>query len=140
VPGIDLAAGEDRVDEVLQVGAERLGDAGRDGGTAGLAAPHREPGLCEVGGAGEERRPGRCRKPASRRDGLGRHARGRQVAGIRVRHAVEGETTDLLAVCPRCGSAGATVSGGDEIVLESISYAAPPEAQKEGPLEARQGG
>jgi hydrogenase nickel incorporation protein HypA/HybF len=43
-----------------------------------------------------------------------------------------GETTDLLAVCPRCGSAQATLSGGDEIVLESIRYAAP--------LEARQGG
>jgi len=108
-------------------------------------------------------------------DAVRRHARGRQVAGIRVRfgvrHAVEGEslaqafammaegteaagatvelvtvpaaiacpgcgfsgeTTDLLAVCPRCGSAEATVSGGDEMVLESIRYAQP--------LEASQGG
>jgi hydrogenase nickel incorporation protein HypA/HybF len=116
-------------------------------------------------------------------DAVRRHARGRQVAGIRVRfgvrHAVEGEslaqafammaegteaagaavelvtvpaaiacpdcgfageTTDLLAVCPRCGSAQATLSGGDEIVLESITYAVPPEAKREAPLEARQGG
>ena len=116
-------------------------------------------------------------------DAVRRHARGRQVAGIRVRfgvrHAVEGEslsqafamlaegteaagatvelitvpaaiacpdcgfageTTDVLAVCPRCGSAEATVSGGDEIVLESIRYAVPLEAQKEGPIEAGQGG
>jgi hypothetical protein len=47
------AAGEDGVDEVLALGAERLGDAGRDG-CAGLAAPHREPGLPGAGeGAGE---------------------------------------------------------------------------------------
>ena len=116
-------------------------------------------------------------------DAVRRHARGRQVAGVRVRfgvrHAVEGEsltqafammaegteaagatvelitvsaaiacpdcgfageTTDLLAVCPRCGSADATISGGDEMVLESIRYAVPLEARQEGPLEARQGG
>ena len=35
-----------------------------------------------------------------------------------------GETTDLLAVCPRCASTDAQVSGGDEMVLESITYAA----------------
>jgi hydrogenase nickel incorporation protein HypA/HybF len=116
-------------------------------------------------------------------DAVRQRARGRRVAGIRVRfgvrHAVEGEslaqafammaegteaagatvelvtvpaaiscpecgfageTTDLLAVCPRCGSGDATVSGGDEMVLESITYALPVETQKEGPLEARQGG
>ena len=37
-----------------------------------------------------------------------------------------GETTDLLATCPTCGSTDAQVSGGDEMVLESITYAAPP--------------
>jgi hydrogenase nickel incorporation protein HypA/HybF len=35
-----------------------------------------------------------------------------------------GETTDLLATCPRCASPGARISGGDEMVLESITYAA----------------
>jgi hydrogenase nickel incorporation protein HypA/HybF len=39
-----------------------------------------------------------------------------------------GETTDLLATCPRCASPNAQVSGGDEMVLESITYAAPPPA------------
>jgi hydrogenase nickel incorporation protein HypA/HybF len=37
-----------------------------------------------------------------------------------------GETTDLLATCPRCASNNAQISGGDEMVLESITYAAPP--------------
>ena len=37
-----------------------------------------------------------------------------------------GETTDLLAVCPRCAGANARISGGDEMVLESVTYAAPP--------------
>jgi hydrogenase nickel incorporation protein HypA/HybF len=35
------------------------------------------------------------------------------------------ESTDQLAVCPRCGSADVEVTGGDELVLESVSYAAP---------------
>lgn len=39
-----------------------------------------------------------------------------------------GETTDLLATCPRCASTDARISGGDEMVLESITYAAPPVA------------
>jgi hypothetical protein len=34
IHGIDVAAGEDRVDEILELRAERLGDAARDGGTA----------------------------------------------------------------------------------------------------------
>jgi hydrogenase nickel incorporation protein HypA/HybF len=34
-----------------------------------------------------------------------------------------GETTDLLAVCPRCGGDDVRISGGDEMVLESIRYA-----------------
>jgi hydrogenase nickel incorporation protein HypA/HybF len=32
------------------------------------------------------------------------------------------ETADVLAVCPRCGSDDVELSGGDEMVLESISY------------------
>ena len=40
-----------------------------------------------------------------------------------------GETTDLLAVCPRCASTNAKLSGGDEMVLESIRYAAAPAAE-----------
>ena len=40
-----------------------------------------------------------------------------------------GETTDLLATCPRCASTDARISGGDEMVLESITYAAPPAAE-----------
>ena len=37
-----------------------------------------------------------------------------------------GETTDLLATCPRCASSNARISGGDEMVLESVTYAAAP--------------
>jgi hydrogenase nickel incorporation protein HypA/HybF len=36
------------------------------------------------------------------------------------------ETTDLLTACPRCGGSDVALSGGDELVLESISYADPP--------------
>ena len=43
-----------------------------------------------------------------------------------------GETADLLAVCPRCASTDARVSGGDEMVLESITYAAAPAAADRG--------
>ncbi len=32
------------------------------------------------------------------------------------------ETTDVLAVCPRCARADVEISGGDEITLESITY------------------
>ncbi len=35
------------------------------------------------------------------------------------------ETTDLLAVCPRCGGDNVDLSGGDEMVLESVTYEAP---------------
>jgi hydrogenase nickel incorporation protein HypA/HybF len=34
-----------------------------------------------------------------------------------------GETTDLLAVCPSCSGTDVELSGGDEMVLESITYA-----------------
>lgn len=33
------------------------------------------------------------------------------------------DSTDQLAVCPRCGGANVEVTGGDELVLESVSYA-----------------
>jgi len=32
------------------------------------------------------------------------------------------ETTDVLAVCPRCGAEDVEITGGDEITLESITY------------------
>jgi hydrogenase nickel incorporation protein HypA/HybF len=32
------------------------------------------------------------------------------------------ETSDQLAVCPRCGGADVQVTGGDELMLESVSY------------------
>ena len=35
-----------------------------------------------------------------------------------------GESSDVLTVCPRCGSTAVEVSGGDELVLESVRYAA----------------
>jgi hydrogenase nickel incorporation protein HypA/HybF len=35
------------------------------------------------------------------------------------------DTFDLLAVCPQCGSGTVDVTGGDDLVLESIDYAAP---------------
>jgi hydrogenase nickel incorporation protein HypA/HybF len=34
-----------------------------------------------------------------------------------------GETADLLAGCPRCQRSDVDVTGGDELVLESIQYA-----------------
>jgi hydrogenase nickel incorporation protein HypA/HybF len=33
------------------------------------------------------------------------------------------ETADLLTTCPRCKGSDVAVTGGDELVLESISYA-----------------
>jgi hydrogenase nickel incorporation protein HypA/HybF len=32
------------------------------------------------------------------------------------------DTTDVLAVCPRCASDDVEITGGDEMTLESISY------------------
>jgi hydrogenase nickel incorporation protein HypA/HybF len=37
-----------------------------------------------------------------------------------------GETTDMLAACPRCAGTDVAISGGDEMVLESIRYEAAP--------------
>lgn len=34
------------------------------------------------------------------------------------------ETTDVLAVCPRCQGDDVELTGGDELVLESVRYAA----------------
>jgi hydrogenase nickel incorporation protein HypA/HybF len=39
-----------------------------------------------------------------------------------------GETTDMLAVCPRCGGHDVDLTGGDEMTLESITYATVPSA------------
>jgi hydrogenase nickel incorporation protein HypA/HybF len=33
-----------------------------------------------------------------------------------------GKTTDLLAACPRCAGTDVEITGGDEMVLESITY------------------
>jgi hydrogenase nickel incorporation protein HypA/HybF len=32
------------------------------------------------------------------------------------------ETTDLLAVCPRCDGSSVGITGGDDMVLESVTY------------------
>jgi hydrogenase nickel incorporation protein HypA/HybF len=40
------------------------------------------------------------------------------------------ETTDILAVCPRCGGDDVEISGGDDMVLESVTYEAPTPAEK----------
>jgi hydrogenase nickel incorporation protein HypA/HybF len=38
------------------------------------------------------------------------------------------DSTDLLAVCPRCGSADVELTGGDEMTLESVTYVPEPAA------------
>jgi len=38
---------------------------------------------------------------------------------------IASDSADQLAVCPRCGGANVEISGGDELVLESLSYARP---------------
>jgi hydrogenase nickel incorporation protein HypA/HybF len=32
------------------------------------------------------------------------------------------ETADVLAVCPRCAGENVTITGGDEMMLESVTY------------------
>jgi len=32
------------------------------------------------------------------------------------------ETTDVLAVCPRCAGEDVEITGGDEMTLESVTY------------------
>jgi hydrogenase nickel incorporation protein HypA/HybF len=46
------------------------------------------------------------------------------------------ETTDLLAVCPRCANTDVQLSGGDEITLESVTYAPAPPKQAPAVSEA----
>ena len=36
------------------------------------------------------------------------------------------DTTDLLAVCPRCAGTDVKLTGGDEMVLESVTYRSAP--------------
>ena len=43
------------------------------------------------------------------------------------------ETTDVLAICPRCGGDNVELTGGDEMILESVTYeqaATPAPAEK----------
>ncbi len=42
------------------------------------------------------------------------------------------ETTDVLAVCPRCGGEDVEITGGDEITLESITYEPAPAHRAQG--------
>ena len=50
------------------------------------------------------------------------------------------ETTDVLALCPRCGGDDVTISGGDEMTLESITYEpAPPRSTRSAPSPAAGG-
>jgi hydrogenase nickel incorporation protein HypA/HybF len=35
----------------------------------------------------------------------------------------DSESSDNLAICPQCGSADVTLTGGDELILESVRYA-----------------
>jgi hydrogenase nickel incorporation protein HypA/HybF len=39
------------------------------------------------------------------------------------------ETSDVLARCPHCGGTDVSITGGDELILESLSYA--PTEQRE---------
>ena len=38
------------------------------------------------------------------------------------------DTTDVLAACPRCAGENVEVTGGDEMTLESVTYAEVPQA------------
>jgi hydrogenase nickel incorporation protein HypA/HybF len=40
----------------------------------------------------------------------------------------QAQTHDVLAVCPHCGSGDVSLTGGDELTLESIGYAPAPAA------------
>jgi hydrogenase nickel incorporation protein HypA/HybF len=44
----------------------------------------------------------------------------------------DSESADMLAVCPRCGSADVEVNGGDELTLESVTYASSAPAESSG--------
>jgi hydrogenase nickel incorporation protein HypA/HybF len=46
------------------------------------------------------------------------------------------ETTDVLAVCPRCAGENVTITGGDEMTLESVTYEpAPPQSAAQSAAE-----
>jgi len=48
-------------------------------------------------------------------------------AKLRCRHCgAECPTFDVIGVCPQCGDDDVSISGGDELTLESIEYAAAP--------------
>ena len=38
------------------------------------------------------------------------------------------DSTDLIAVCPRCASTDVELTGGDEMILESVTYVPEPAA------------
>ena len=38
------------------------------------------------------------------------------------------DSTDLIAVCPRCASTDVELAGGDEMTLESVTYVPEPAA------------
>jgi hydrogenase nickel incorporation protein HypA/HybF len=38
----------------------------------------------------------------------------------------DADTSDVLAVCPRCGSEDVEITGGEEMTLESITYESAP--------------
>jgi hydrogenase nickel incorporation protein HypA/HybF len=40
----------------------------------------------------------------------------------------DGETTDLLAICPQCDGDDVELTGGDELTLESVRFTAVPSA------------
>lgn len=46
------------------------------------------------------------------------------------------ETTDLLAACPRCAGDNTEITGGDEMVLESVTYEAAPAPAPAAPAPA----
>ena len=43
---------------------------------------------------------------------------------------LDAETSDVLAVCPRCAGDNVAISGGDEMILESITYEPVPAAER----------
>jgi hydrogenase nickel incorporation protein HypA/HybF len=49
------------------------------------------------------------------------------------------ETSDLLTACPRCGGDNTDLSGGDEMVLESVTYEVPAAAAAPGETPAGRG-
>src|SRR5581483_10465309 len=48
-----------------------------------------------------------------------------------------GESTDLVPACPGCGSVNVEMTGGDELTLESLTYAEQPAQPEPGPVFER---